>query len=154
MHIVDAPYTRKGFDPKAPGLKGLEWDSAELFEVRHIFKAVIMCLGRTLILSLSSLHSLTLSSFLSFSLSLPPSLCLPPTILPSPSFLSLHQLTASTSQNYDDAFTLEQVEEPLLDIFNYIAGIVTVLTTYIKEVSVMIGSAWAFGGNGQNCVTL
>ena len=45
MHIVDAPYTRKGFDPEAPGLKGLEWDSAELFEVRHIFKAVIMCLG-------------------------------------------------------------------------------------------------------------
>ena len=102
--------------------------------------------GHTLILSLSSLHPLTLSSFLSFSASPPPP--------PSPSFLSLHQLTASTSQNYDDAFTLEQVEEPLLDIFNYIAGIVTVLTTYIMEVSIMTGSAWAFGGNGQNCVTL
>ena len=26
-------YTRKTFDPKAPGLASLQWDSAELFQI-------------------------------------------------------------------------------------------------------------------------
>ena len=29
----DQPYKRQAFDPTAPGLKGLEWDSAELYMV-------------------------------------------------------------------------------------------------------------------------
>ena len=34
-HSSDMPYIRKDFDPTAPGLKGLEWDSAELRMVGH-----------------------------------------------------------------------------------------------------------------------
>ena len=33
VYNVDS-YTRKGFDPKAEGLAGLEWDSAELLMVK------------------------------------------------------------------------------------------------------------------------
>ena len=29
----DQPYKRQAFDPAAPGLKGLEWDGAELYMV-------------------------------------------------------------------------------------------------------------------------
>ena len=32
---VDGEYKRTSFDPSAPGLLGLEWDSAELFRVSH-----------------------------------------------------------------------------------------------------------------------
>ena len=44
------------------------------------------------------------------------------------------QLNASETMNYDDAFTLEQVSEPLLDKFNFVAGIIPVLTTYLSQV--------------------
>ena len=37
--------------------------------------------------------------------------------------------------NYDDAFTLEKVSESLLDKFNFVAGIVPVLTTHLSQVS-------------------
>ena len=36
--------------------------------------------------------------------------------------------------NYDDAFTLEPVVEQLLDNFNFVAGIVPILTTHIRKV--------------------
>ena len=36
--------------------------------------------------------------------------------------------------NYDDAFTLELVAEQLLDNFNFVAGIVPILTAHIKKV--------------------
>ena len=36
--------------------------------------------------------------------------------------------------NYDDAFTLELVAEHLLDNFNFVAGIVPILKTHIREV--------------------
>ena len=36
--------------------------------------------------------------------------------------------------NYDDAFMLEPVAEHLLDNFNFVAGIVPVLTSHIKKV--------------------
>ena len=36
--------------------------------------------------------------------------------------------------NYDDAFTLEQVSQQLLDNFNFVAGIVPILTTHIRKV--------------------
>ena len=44
------------------------------------------------------------------------------------------QLTASETKSYDDAFTLETVAEPLLDKFNFVAGIVPVLTTHLAQV--------------------
>ena len=44
------------------------------------------------------------------------------------------QLTASETKSYDDAFTLEMVAEPLLDKFNFVAGIVPVLTTHLAQV--------------------
>ena len=51
-------------------------------------------------------------------------------------FLSsdLSQLTATETMNYDDAFTLELVTEQLLDKFNFVAGIVPVLTTHTTKV--------------------
>ena len=36
--------------------------------------------------------------------------------------------------HYDDAFTLEQVTDQLLDKFNFVAGIVPILTTHIRRV--------------------
>ena len=48
------------------------------------------------------------------------------------------QLTASETKNYDDAFTLERVSEPLLDKFNFVTGIVPVLTTHLTQVHVYI----------------
>ena len=48
--------------------------------------------------------------------------------------LCICQLKASETMNYDDAFTLEMVSQPLLDKFNYVAGIVPVLTTYLDQV--------------------
>ena len=36
--------------------------------------------------------------------------------------------------NYDDAFTLEMVSDSLVDKFNYVAGIVPVLTTHLSQV--------------------
>ena len=36
--------------------------------------------------------------------------------------------------NYDDAFTLERVSDSLVDKFNYVAGIVPVLTTHLTQV--------------------
>ena len=36
--------------------------------------------------------------------------------------------------NYDDAFTLEMVSEPLLNKFNFVAGIVPVLSTHLAQV--------------------
>ena len=36
--------------------------------------------------------------------------------------------------NYDDAFTLERVSDSLVDKFNYVAGIVPVLTTHLMQV--------------------
>ena len=36
--------------------------------------------------------------------------------------------------NYDDAFTLEPVAEQLLDNFNFVAGIVPILTTHVEKV--------------------
>ena len=47
------------------------------------------------------------------------------------------QLTATETMNYDDAFTLELVTEDLLDKFNFVAGIVPVLTTHIAKVCVL-----------------
>ena len=47
---------------------------------------------------------------------------------------SSQQLKASETMNYDDAFTLEVVSRPLLDKFNFVAGIVPVLTTYLDQV--------------------
>lgn len=44
------------------------------------------------------------------------------------------QLQASETMNYDDAFTLEMVSQPLLDKFSYVAGIVPVLTSYLNQV--------------------
>lgn len=44
------------------------------------------------------------------------------------------QLKASETMNYDDAFTLEKVSESLLDKFNFVAGIVPVLTTHLSQV--------------------
>ncbi|XP_019849951.1 PREDICTED: inositol 1,4,5-trisphosphate receptor-like [Amphimedon queenslandica] len=67
-------YTRKGFDPKAEGLAGLEWDSAELL-----------------------------------------------------------MLTTRKDRGDYDSFTLQEVTEDLVDKFNYVAGIVPVLTGYIKQ---------------------
>ena len=45
------------------------------------------------------------------------------------------QLTATETMNYDDAFTLELVTEELLDKFNFVAGIVPILTTHITKVT-------------------
>ena len=45
------------------------------------------------------------------------------------------QLTATETMNYDDAFTLELVTEELLDKFNFVAGIVPILTTHITKVN-------------------
>lgn len=45
------------------------------------------------------------------------------------------QLTATETKNYDDAFTLELVTEKLLDNFNYVAGIVPILTSHIRIVN-------------------
>lgn len=36
--------------------------------------------------------------------------------------------------NYDDAFTLEPVAEQLMDNFNFVAGIVPILTTHVEKV--------------------
>ena len=44
------------------------------------------------------------------------------------------QLTATETMNYDDAFTLELVEEQLIDNFNYVAGIVPIITNHIQKV--------------------
>ena len=46
--------------------------------------------------------------------------------------------------NYDDAFSLEEVSEPLLDKFNFVAGIVPVLTTYLTQVAFWLNSYYAF----------
>uniref|UniRef100_A0A1X7VAJ0 Uncharacterized protein n=1 Tax=Amphimedon queenslandica TaxID=400682 RepID=A0A1X7VAJ0_AMPQE len=67
-------YTRKGFDPKAEGLAGLEWDSAELL-----------------------------------------------------------MLATSKDRGDYDSFTLQEVTEDLVDRFNYVAGIVPMLSGYIKQ---------------------
>lgn len=48
------------------------------------------------------------------------------------------QLSASETMNYDDAFTLEMVSSCLLDKFNYVAGIVPVLTTHLSQVYVHV----------------
>ena len=40
--------------------------------------------------------------------------------------------------NYDDAFTLELVTEELLDKFNFVAGIVPILTTHITKVNTIL----------------
>ena len=45
------------------------------------------------------------------------------------------QLTATETMNYDDAFTLELVTEELLDKFNFVAGIVPILTNHITKVT-------------------
>lgn len=49
---------------------------------------------------------------------------------------ALIQLTATETMNYDDAFTLELVTEELLDKFNFVAGIVPILTTHITKVDI------------------
>ena len=46
----------------------------------------------------------------------------------------LTQLTATEAMNYDDAFTLEEVTEELVDKFNHVAGIVPILTAHIRKV--------------------
>ncbi len=50
----------------------------------------------------------------------------------TPSLLT--QLTATEAMNYDDAFTLEEVTEELVDKFNHVAGIVPILTAHIHKV--------------------
>ena len=42
--------------------------------------------------------------------------------------------------NYDDAFTLERVAEQLVDDFNFVAGIVPILTTHISKVNCDVAS--------------
>ncbi|XP_062518427.1 inositol 1,4,5-trisphosphate receptor type 1-like isoform X2 [Corticium candelabrum] len=43
----------------------------------------------------------------------------------------LRQIGSSPQMNYDDAFTIQQVDEELVDIFNYVAGMVPVVQQYI-----------------------
>ena len=43
--------------------------------------------------------------------------------------------------NYDDAFTLEMVSQSLLDKFSHVAGIVPVLTSYLNQVCLSLGTS-------------
>jgi inositol 1,4,5-triphosphate receptor type 1 len=76
LHLEKEHFNREHFDPKAVGLAGLQWDSAELFT-----------------------------------------------------------LTTSISKGDYDAFTLQEVPQELTEKFNYVAGIVPVLSTHIDFLS-------------------
>jgi inositol 1,4,5-triphosphate receptor type 1 len=76
LHLEKEHFNREHFDPKAVGLAGLQWDSAELFT-----------------------------------------------------------LTTSISKGDYDAFTLQEVPQELTEKFNYVAGIVPVLSTHIDFVT-------------------
>ena len=46
MHAyTGAEYVRTSFDPNAPGLQGLEWDSAELFRVSVCLSVHLPCVS-------------------------------------------------------------------------------------------------------------
>ena len=49
-------------------------------------------------------------------------------------FLIYLQLKASSEKHGQDAFTLEMVSEDLLEKFNFVAGIVPVLSTHLSQV--------------------
>ncbi|XP_019851941.1 PREDICTED: inositol 1,4,5-trisphosphate receptor type 3-like [Amphimedon queenslandica] len=75
LHLdKQSKYERVGFDSKAKGLAGLQWDSAELYK-----------------------------------------------------------LTTSADRGDYDSFTLQEVKEDLVDRFNFVAGIVPVLTAFIRS---------------------
>lgn len=64
------------------------------------------------------------------------------------------QLTATETMNYDDAFTLEQVTEQLLDKFNFVAGIVPVLMTHIKNVSYSAAALYSETASAVCCFSM
>ncbi len=45
------------------------------------------------------------------------------------------QIGVSQEMQYDDAFTLQKVEDEYVDIFNYMAGMVPLIQKLIRDVS-------------------